>query len=74
MQGTIKNISGSGILFSSETNIEPGTLLSIEVTTPTQRQFSHAFEPLRATVRVMRVTGNEPPYDVAAEFIQLSLP
>ena len=73
-RGYVRNISGSGIAFSSENMFEPGTLLSLEVITPRPKLASGNPEPLRATVRVVRVTGDESPYDLAAEFVQIDLP
>jgi hypothetical protein len=70
-EGTGKNIGGGGILFSSETSYEPGTLLDIEVLTAAHQAFAHAFDPLRARIRVIRVEPGQPPYDVAAEFVQM---
>lgn len=66
-----KNISGGGILLSSDRRFDQGTLLDIEVLTTTHRSFTHAFRPLRARVRVLRVEGDEPPYGLAAEFIEV---
>ena len=70
-QGMGKNISGGGILLSSQERFEPGTVLDIEVITPTHRSFTHVFKPLEARVRVVRVEGDQPPYDIAAEFIKV---
>jgi hypothetical protein len=74
MRGYVKNISGSGILFTSDHIFEPGTLLSLEVATSGPRLGATNKDPLRATVRVVRVTGDESPFDLAAEFVQLDLP
>jgi c-di-GMP-binding flagellar brake protein YcgR len=73
-RGYVRNISGSGILFSSENVFEPGTLLSLDVVTPPPKLDAGNQEPLRATVRVVRVTGDESPFELAAEFVQLDLP
>ena len=70
-EGTGKNIGGGGILFTSETSYEPGTLLDIEVLTAAHQAFAEVFEPLRARSRVIRVEKGQPPYDVAAEFVQM---
>jgi hypothetical protein len=70
-EGVGKNIGGGGILFSSETPYEPGTLLDIEVLTAAHQAFAHVFEPLRARIRIVRVEKDQPPYDVAAEFVQM---
>jgi hypothetical protein len=67
--GVGKNISGGGILLSSQERFKPGTVLDIEVMTPTHRSFIHVFKPLMARVRVVRVEGDEAPFDIAAEFI-----
>jgi len=73
-RGYVKNISGSGIAFSSEKFFEPGTLLSLEVATPGPGHSKGNPDPLRATVRVVRVAGDESPFELAAEFVQLDLP
>jgi hypothetical protein len=73
-RGYVKNISGSGILFTSDHMFEPGTLLALEVATSGPRLKTGNKEPLKATVRVVRVTGDEAPFDLAAEFVQLDLP
>lgn len=70
-EGTGKNIGGGGILFTSDTAYQPGTLLDIEVLTAAHQAFAHVFEPLRARIKVVRVENDQPPYDVAAEFIQM---
>ena len=70
-QGKGKNISGGGILLSSEHRFEPGTVLDIEVLTRTHQKFARMFRPLIARVRVVRVDGDQPPYDVAAEFMEV---
>ena len=57
-RGFVKNISGSGILFSSDNMFEPGTLLNLEVAVPDPDQKTGESEPLRATVRVVRATGS----------------
>ena len=69
--GQSKNISGNGILLSSRDHFEPGAELEIEVVTPTHRSFVNVFKPLRALVRVVRVEGDQPPYDIAAEFLKV---
>ena len=73
-RGFVRNFSGSGILFSSDNIFEPGTLLSLEVAAPDPKHDVGEPEPLRATVRLVRVIGSEAPYDLAAEFVQLTLP
>ncbi len=70
-QGTGKNISGGGILLSSNTCFEIGQVLDIEVITTTHRAFTRAFKPMLARVRVVRVEGRDPPFDVAAEFLEV---
>jgi hypothetical protein len=70
-EGTGKNIGGGGILFSSQSRYEPGTLLDIEVLTAAHQAFAHVFEPLRARIRVVRVEKDAAPYDIAAEFVQM---
>ena len=70
-QGTGKNISGGGILLASNTRFETGQVLDIEVITPTHRAFTRIFKPMQARVRVVRVEGQDPPFDIAAEFLQV---
>ena len=69
--GRSKNLSGGGILLSAERYYEPGTVLEIEVLTKTHRRFARQFPPLCARVRVVRVEGDQPPFDIAAEFIDV---
>jgi len=69
-RGQGMNISGGGILLTSSARFEPGTILDLEVITPTHRMFSHVFKPLQARCRVIRVDGEKPPYTIAAEFLQ----
>ncbi len=69
--GMGKNISGGGILLSSDQRIEPGALIDLEVITPMHRSFTHVFKPLQARARVIRVEGESPPFDIAAAFIEV---
>ena len=69
--GTSKNISGGGILLSANEKYDEGTILDIEVVTSTHTTFSRAFPPLKARVKVVRVDGDQAPYDVAAEFLEV---
>lgn len=73
-RGRGRNISGSGILFTSRTWLEEGALLRIEVRPPATRDPAAGIEPMRALVRVVRVEGAQAPWEVAAEFITLDLP
>jgi hypothetical protein len=70
-QSTGKNISGGGILLSANTRYETGQLLDIEVITATHRTFTRIFRPMLARVRVVRVEGQNPPFDIAAEFLEV---
>ena len=70
-QGTGKNISGGGILLSSDTRFEAGQVLDLEIITATHRAFSRVFKPMLARVRVLRIEGEDPPFDIAAEFIEV---
>ncbi len=70
-QGSGKNISGGGILLTASHRFEPGTELDIEVSTRTHQRFNRIFQPLCARVKVIRVEGDAPPYDIAAEFIEI---
>ena len=69
--GTGKNISGGGILLSSNTRYEAGQVLDVEIITATHRSFTRAFKPMLARVRVVRVEGEDPPFDIAAEFLEV---
>ncbi len=69
-QGLSKNLSGCGILFSSETRYEIGTLLDVEVISPSHRNSAIVFEPLLARIRGVRVEEEKPPYDIAGEFVK----
>jgi hypothetical protein len=66
-----KNLSGGGILFSSDEPPLLGAVLDIVVEPGDHPGFAGSFEPLRARIRVVRVKGKEPPYEVAGEFIQV---
>jgi hypothetical protein len=70
-RATGRNISGNGILFSSPTRFEEGKVLDIEVITATHRAFTRVFRPLLARVRVVRVRGDQAPFEVAAEFLSV---
>jgi hypothetical protein len=70
-QGTGKNISGGGILLSSNTRYETGQVLDVEIITATHRAFTRVFKPMQARIRVVRVEGQEPPFDIAAEFLEV---
>jgi hypothetical protein len=70
-QGQGKDISGGGILLSSDELFEIGTLLELEIMTTTHKTFSRAIPPMRAKVRVVRVEGTKPPYDIAAKFVEV---
>ena len=70
-RGKVKNISGSGILIEAPARFEPHTLLQIEIAAaesdPNQK-------PVIARIRVLRIDGEKPPYNLAAEFLKLNLP
>ncbi|WP_082081567.1 PilZ domain-containing protein [Methylocucumis oryzae] len=63
-RGVCKNLSSSGILFSSHRTIKPGTIIEIDIVTP-----DHNLVPsLKALVEVIRVTGPEDgQYEVSGE-------
>ena len=67
----VNNISGGGILLSSNTRYQTGQVLDVEIITATHRAFTRAFKPMLARVRVVRVEGEEPPFDIAAEFLEV---
>jgi hypothetical protein len=70
-RGTGKNISGGGILLSSNTRFETGQVLDLEIITATHRAFTRVFKPMLARVRVVRIEGEDPPFAVAAEFLEV---
>lgn len=63
-----KDLSGGGIQLMTNEVISKGTILEIEVLHPAPMK---EVEPLRAMVKVVRVEGDLPPYEVAAEFIEV---
>jgi hypothetical protein len=69
-QAVSKNISGGGILFTSQLRYEPGQILEIEVETTTHRTFTHVFQPLKARVQVVRISGEKAPFEIAAQFVK----
>jgi len=60
--GNVINLSKRGILFTSRENFEAGTLLNI-VLTPSHTDTT----PIRATVMVARVDGNDTLFEVACK-------
>ncbi len=63
-----KNLSGGGIQLMTNEAISKDTILEIEIVHPAPMD---GIEPLRAMVKVVRVEGELPPYEVAAEFIEV---
>ncbi len=61
-QGNVINLSGKGILFTSNEKFESGTALKI-IITPS----NSTTPPMEADVVVTRVSGNEELYEVACE-------
>lgn len=66
--GTVKNISGSGILIAAGEKFDTGAKLQIEVFAEPDAK------PLSALVRVVWVASDGPPFDLAVEFLTLDLP
>ncbi len=64
-----KDLSGGGIQFSFAERLEVGSLVDIEVIQPGE---SRRLSPLKALIRVVRVEGEQPPFQVAGEFIEVS--
>ncbi len=62
-----RDLSGGGILFMSNESLAEGSLVDIEVLHPGELQLP----PLRAVIRIVRVDGELPPYEVAGEFVEV---
>ena len=71
-QAMSSDLSGGGILLTTQQAYAPGSLLDLQVRSAIHQNFSHAFKPLHARVRVLRCDGDEPPYQIAAEFIEVN--
>jgi hypothetical protein len=65
-----RDISDGGILFSAPERIQPGTVLEVELRTRAHSMFPSVFKPMVARVRVVRVSKEEPPYEIGAEFVE----
>ncbi len=65
-----RDISDGGILFMAPEPIQPGTLLEVELRTRAHSMFPSVFKPMVARVRVVRVSKQEPPYEIGAEFVE----
>lgn len=63
-----KNLSGGGIQLMTNELLTIDSIVEIEITHPAPMP---GIEPLRAMVKVVRVEGELPPYEVAAEFIEV---
>lgn len=63
-----KNLSGGGIQFFSNEPMPVGGLAQIEVLHPGS---ASKLPPLRAVIRIVRVEGELPPYEVAGEFVEV---
>lgn len=62
-----RDLSGGGILFMSNEPLAAGSLVDIEVIHPGEL----ALPPLRAVIRIVRIDGELPPYEVAGEFVEV---
>jgi len=65
-----RDISDGGILLSSPERLEMGTVLEVELRTEAHTMFPSAFKPMTARVRVVRVEGDQPPFEIGAEFVK----
>ena len=70
-RATSTNLSGGGILFSSDQPLEVGAVVDIVVEPGNHPGFARSFEPLQARIRIVRVKGKEAPYEVAGEFVDV---
>lgn len=73
VRGTVRNISGTGILISAEDCFDPDAVLNIEVV-HRENAPSGNNKPLTAEIRIIRCDGEQAPFDLAAEFLSLNLP
>lgn len=65
-----RDISDGGILLSAPERIPEGTVLEVELRTEAHSMFPSVFKPMKARVRVVRVSGDEPPFEIGAEFVE----
>jgi hypothetical protein len=65
-----RDISDGGILLSAPERIPEGTVLEVELRTQAHSMFPSVFKPMKARVRVVRVKGEEPPFEIGAEFVE----
>jgi hypothetical protein len=63
-----KDLSGGGIQFMCNDELKVGSLADIEVRHPGNVK---DLLPLRAVIRVVRVQGDLPPYEIAGAFIEV---
>jgi hypothetical protein len=63
-----KNLSGGGLQFFSNEPLRIGALAEVEVLQPGG---STRLPSLRAVIRIVRIEGTLPPYEVAAEFVEI---
>lgn len=63
--GQCINLSASGVLFSSEQQFDPGTMLDINISLP-----KAIVPPLDATIEVVRLDKQQQGYNVAGVFRQ----
>jgi len=70
-EGQTRNISGGGILFTSEIHYDVGTTLMLQVLTPTHSMFRNVFPPLMAQAQVVKTYNDTPPYEIAARFLEI---
>lgn len=62
----VKNISGSGILFFSKTEIPRGKFLEMDINFP-------GLEPIKAKAEIMRITRTQAgDYEIGAHFITIN--
>ena len=62
-----RDLSGGGILFLSNEALKEGSLVDIEVVHPGGVDLP----PLRAVIKIVRIDGDLPPYEVAGEFVEV---
>lgn len=67
-QGHGKDLSGGGILFMTAQRLAVDSLAEIEVRHPGRLA---SMPPLRALIRVVRVSGELPPFEIAGEFVDI---
>ena len=71
--GKVTNITMEGILVATDTRFEVDQELQLRVLAEADRETGTG-GPLLARLRILRVSEEGPPYEVAGQFLEISLP